>query len=1390
MYMYVTVIVCFCEYCNNPTVFFFVAVTEVRVKVQNMNDNLPVFSAKKYRAKVALDTPVKSKIIQLSATDQDYAGTNKQNFNFTIIEGNDEEAFEINHANGLITLKKSLATVSATQFELKVTVSDDDEKQSKEPAIVELNVYLPDGPPKFSESRVVVNVKEGIPANGRVALVRAATSEALTYTILEGNVNTMFKIESSSGAILATKTLDAEERKKYELLIRAQDTRDRSAQVTVVINVENINDNAPTIPDEVNNNLDRRVIGEIVIDDVVTSLEAYDKDGDSMTYKINAAAETYFYVDGKGLLRAKRALDDLGSTYLLTVTVEDDGSPPLKKEAKVRLVFVQYRPDQQPVRVDVSEDIRPGTKLARVPRVFPGGKLSIVFPSNSNFTIDSMGWIRNLDALDYEEKRFYSLTSQEVDSKGRKNNVDIEITVLDVNDNGPEFKLASTFASVNKNARSGAEVYKLSAVDKDSGSSGILGFQIISKSQPFAINPFTQIVESVDRFDHAKYNWTVRAFDFGIPRRMSDPVSIDIATTRIPPRFTESSYSFKVDEHSPTGTSIGRVLAASDSGLRIGYEIVEGNSGNKFRIDSQGQIYVNYILDFEKDPTVYNLKVRASELIRTDGLKSEVDVKIELENVNDNVPKFDSLLYEKSIREDVPPGTSVLKVSAKDCDCSKLCDCSLGQLKYSLNDEFFAIDADSGIIRTKKELDYEKSKKHIFQVFVTDFGKKRKPYKEMCVVEVKVGNTNDNAPEFLQRDYSILVAEGATQNKALAAFQARDLDGDEVSYSISSGGTSPFQVNRKTGILTLTGTIPSDKTQYTLRIRAEDQDGKRGSDARVVIKIEDTNNHRPKFTNCNGGQVKVEVEENQPSLKIFQVRATDEDRGRNGEIEYGLEQWTGSLFKIDNTTGEIRTTAMLDREKALEKKSFKLFVWAQDGGHGSIPAERLISYCTVTVEKKDQNDNYPIFLTRTYDGSVYNGAPSGTTILTVSASDEDEGANSKVQYTMQGSVYFRIDRTTGTITTKADLSTVTSALTETLTVTASNTQPMVGAPVQPPESKTNVQITISPNQPPRFQRATYTASVKEDVPLNEQVVTVKAVAQQNDPATGQPYPVIYNLIKANKIAAESFKIRSNGEISTAGKLNYESTKEFRLQVRAVVDGEDNRLYATALVIITVEDVNDDSPTFVVSNYQARVLENEAVGEKVITVEAEDLDTGAGGEVEYLLSGKNKELFAISGSSGAITTKRSFDRETKKSYYVPFDAKDKGPDKQFSSNSYAIVTVVDQNDNKPLFNQSVYERTVKEDSPIGFSIMEVIASDNDIGENARLDYFITGVDGAVFGMKTVVKPRNYGLLTVEQPLDYETKQEYIFQVIATDRKDSASATIKIKVSACTKLSPLI
>ena len=101
---------------------------------------------------------------------------------------------------------------------------------------------------------------------------------------------------------------------------------------------------------------------------------------------------------------------------------------------------------------------------------------------------------------------------------------------------------------------------------------------------------------------------------------------------------------------------------------------------------------------------------------------------------------------------------------------------------------------------------------------------------------------------------------------------------------------------------------------------------------------------------------------------------------------------------------------------------------------------------------------------------------------------------------------------------------------------------------------------------------------------------------------------MYSFVKSNPEGEQKFQIDpSSGNITTASTLDYEQAKEYRLQFRAT-DITTN-LYATCVVIIALIDVNDDTPTFKQEEYTARVPENAAVDFNVITIEADDRDTG-------------------------------------------------------------------------------------------------------------------------------------------------------------------------------------
>ena len=1337
-------------------------------KVKDVNDQTPKFSADSYVAKVALDATVESQVLLVVATDLDSGDNGRVVYNIT--RGNDEGAFKIDPDTGVVKVKKSLTTVSASRFTLEVEAKDKGNPALRKLSNVQLDVFLPDGPPKFVVKPVVQEVTEGIKANNKVMVVKAAASEALTYEIISGNEDGLFRIVPSTGEILVTRELDYEQARERRLVIRVMDTRDRSDQVTVILQIKNINDNAPKFPGEAGGFVERKVEDNFQIGDAVARLSAFDGDaGDTITYTLSSDAQSSFSIDKNGFLIAKKPRKDFSSPVTFQLTAKDSGSPPRESKVEVQLVLVSYRPEQEPVREYIREDKEVGSVVAIVPRYFPGGTLSIIYPRKSNFTVDNSGRVRMTASFDFEAKQFYTLTvrEQEPAPLSRTNDVDVEINVIDINDNKPKMKMVDYFGRVNTNSRPGTSAYQLKAEDKDGGLSGRIGYQMVSRGIPFAINPLTDVVETGGVLqDRGGYNVTLIGFDFGIPRQFGDSVYLDIKTVNFKPQFSDSSYKFEVFENDLPGKVIGVVNATSASGARLGFSIVQGDSDNKFSIGSTGKLTVNSMLDRETK-AINNLKVRTTEQIPR-GYSNDVDVQILVRNANEHYPYFSKLVYERSIDEGVGAGAAVLRAVAYDCDCPA-CACPRGELTYSLEGtSLFKIDKVTGDISVgDSPLDYGTRRQHLFKVVVKDFGEKK--FSSRSFVRLTIQNVNDEKPKFHKREYSVGIAEDAPTNKALAAILARDVDGDSANYSITSGnGGNIFNINPTTGVLSLRQSVQGKQTQYSLQVRATDP-GNRGryDEVRVVVNIEDINDNRPSFTVC---PPTVTVKENQPrGERVTQVTAVDKDRGRNGEVEYKLGTGGERLFEINNSTGLITTITSLDRET---EDRHTLIVQAEDGGHGRNEAERLLSYCIIEVKVDDMNDNYPVFFTRKYFGSVFQKAALGTTALTVSASDADIGNNQKVVYSLVGSNdKFKVDGATGIITTIADLSNFQQTVL--LKIKASNQATPTNA-AKTSLSETTVEINVENQQPPKFQpNSIYNAAIKEDVKVGTSVVTVKAVSQVDSQNV-----ISYRLVKSYPDAEQKFQVHpGTGVISTASALNFEQQNSYKLQIRARENI--NNLYATCTVNITLEGVNNDTLTFKLEEYSARVPEN-AVGDfNVITVKADDRDTGFSGQVIYSLDASQD--FRIFSSNGTIFTKTSFDREVQKSHNVLATATDRGSP-SLTAKVAVSVAIVDQNDKPPVFAQRKYEGTVQEDAPKDTSIRDLTATDADIGDNARLDYFISGGDQSqLFRMETVYSPRNIGILYLDGKLDFESKSTYTIKVTATDRKNSDTVDVVITVS---------
>lgn len=177
--------------------------------------------------------------------------------------------------------------------------------------------------------------------------------------------------------------------------------------------------------------------------------------------------------------------------------------------------------------------------------------------------------------------------------------------------------------------------------------------------------------------------------------------------------------------------------------------------------------------------------------------------------------------------------------------------------------------------------------------------------------------------------------------------------------------------------------------RFVLTVTASDSGG-RSDTALVYVNISDANNYAPVFENA---PYAVSVFEDAPiGTTVLVVSATDSDVGQNAQITYSLgtesDDQEITEFVINAQTGAITTTRALDRELV---SGYLLTVTARDGG---LPA--LSDTTDVEISVTDMNDNPPVFESPQYQGSVTEDVLVGTSVLRVSATDNDIGSNGRV----------------------------------------------------------------------------------------------------------------------------------------------------------------------------------------------------------------------------------------------------------------------------------------------------------------------------------------------------------------------------------------------------------
>lgn len=248
----------------------------------------------------------------------------------------------------------------------------------------------------------------------------------------------------------------------------------------------------------------------------------------------------------------------------------------------------------------------------------------------------------------------------------------------------------------------------------------------------------------------------------------------------------------------------------------------------------------------------------------------------------------------------------------------------------------------------------------------------------------------------------------------------------------------------------------------------------------------------------------------------------------------------------------------------------------------------------------------------------------------------------------------------------------------------------------------------------------------------------------------------------------------SGSVFTVGPVTHlERISIIQLLIEAT-DGGSPALSAVASVEVHVEDANNYAPQFTRELYNLSVSEDASIGESILTFSAIDYDwTHENTYVEYsIIDGNAENLFSVEASVmesetsyklvGSLVLSSVLDREVAASHCLVLLASDRGTP-SLNSTATVLITVLDVDDNPPVFSSPEYHIHVKESIPVGSHITEVSATDCDAGTNAEITYaIISGNDRGHFHLDGKT-----GSVDLMKKLDYEDTMKFSLIIQATD-----------------------
>uniref|UniRef100_A0A4W3HW97 Cadherin domain-containing protein n=1 Tax=Callorhinchus milii TaxID=7868 RepID=A0A4W3HW97_CALMI len=743
--------------------------------------------------------------------------------------------------------------------------------------------------------------------------------------------------------------LDREKRASYALIIQAKDngSKSKTGTAVVIISVLDINDNAPRFPQIFLAHVPENApVGFIIVRMTITD-EDIGVNAISTYSILDQTTKLPFAIDqNTGDLTVAKLLDrettdqyiirvhandsawSVNTDVTLLVTDANDNEPRFTEP-----FYIVTIPEPKEKEVFILQVSATDPDLNQNGQVF----YLLKFP-NEFFGINATTgeiFTKHVIASDRGEPANQCETT-------------VMVTIVSRNDYPPMFLSHRNITPVPLNLTFGTKVIKLTATDKD----------------------FI----------------TVTATDKGMPS-LSSGVKANFLITeenKFAPKFSTLEMTFSIPEDQAPGFVIGRLTASdNDQGVNglIKYSIASGNDKGYFTVgNTTGLLSLVESLDFEMD-SFHVLQIYGQDagwISKTGSL----NVLVQVEDVNDNPPRFCNTIFFATVAENSPCGTEVLKLNATDVDTGLN-----AEINFSIDDghtDMFAVDQQSGIITVQEILDFEMLQ--FYEITVRAFNLHDTDHFSLAKVYINVTGENEYLPQFSKAHYNFAISEIAPKGTIVGYVTAtdRDLGCDGiVNYLlVANSKKRGFKIDGNTGVIVVSDNTKLCGGSFTLlHVLAKNAGIIYGFDvdeALINITLLDVNNPPVFKSSIYQTHIREDV---LVGTSVITLMAEDSDTVPEWnqlliEIEDGN---TNQSFSINPNSGVVLVASPLDRETL---PVYNITIIAFDSGQTPATGSTQL---VIIVD--DVNDNGPILVTT--KGYVTENQPPGREILALNATDLD-----------------------------------------------------------------------------------------------------------------------------------------------------------------------------------------------------------------------------------------------------------------------------------------------------------------------------------------------------------------------------------------------------------------